>query len=111
MPGPFLTTAATITCTHGGQATLSTANQKVKAGGPQVLLESDVHTVAGCPFTLPNGTSMPCIRIEWSAGASSVKVNGGKPLVQSSVGKCINAPGAPQGVAIVVPGQFRARGR
>jgi len=110
MPGPFLTTAATIMCTHGGQATLSTANQKVKAGAA-VLLESDVHTVAGCAFTVPPGTPMPCVRIEWAAGASSVKVNGGKPLVMSSVGKCLNASGAPQGVAIVVPGQVKARGR
>ena len=109
MPGPFLTTAATIMCTHGGQATLSTANQKVKAGAA-VLLESDVHTVAGCSFSLPSGP-MPCLRIEWAAGASSVKVNGGKPLVMSSVGKCLNSAGAPQGVAIVVPGQVRARGR
>lgn len=109
MPGPFLTTAATVMCTHGGQATLSTANQKVKAGAA-VLLESDVHTVAGCPFVV--GVSpMPCLRIEWTAGAGSVKVGGEKPLVASSVGKCLNAAGAPQGVAIAVPGQFRARGR
>lgn len=109
MPGPFLTTAATVMCTHGGQATLSTANRKAKAGAA-VLLESDVHTVAGCAFNV-SGSPMPCIRIEWTAGASSVQVNGGKPLLMSSVGKCLNAAGAPQGVAIVVPGQVRARGR
>ena len=109
MPGPLLTTAATVMCTHGGQATLSTANQKVRAGG-QVLLESDVHTVAGCAFA-PGGAANPCVRIEWTAGAGSVKVGGSKALVQSSVGKCLNAASAPQGVAIVVPGQARARGR
>lgn len=110
MPGPFLTTAATVMCTHGGQASLSTANQKAKAGAA-ILLESDVHTVAGCPFTLPSATPSPCVRIEWTAGAGSVQVNGTKPLVASSVGKCLSAASAPQGVAIVVPGQFRARGR
>jgi len=109
MPGPFLTTAATVMCTHGGQATLNTANQKARAGAA-VLLESDVHTVAGCAFNV-SGSPVPCVRIEWAAGASSVKVNGGKPLLASSVGKCLNAAGAPQGVAIVVPGQVRARGR
>jgi hypothetical protein len=109
MPGPFLTTAASILCTHGGKAILVTANARVRAGG-QVLLESDVHAVAGCALssaTPPN----PCVRIEWTAGAGSVQVGGTKALVQSSVGKCLNAAGAPQGVAIVVPGQFRARGR
>jgi hypothetical protein len=109
MPGPFLTTAATVTCTHGGQATLSTANTKARAGAA-ILLESDVHTVAGCPFNV-SGSPVPCVRIEWAAGAGSVKVGGTKALVQSSVGKCLNAASAPQGVAIVVPGQFRARGR
>lgn len=110
MPGPLLTTAATVMCTHGGQATLTTANQKVKAGAA-VLLETDVHSVAGCPFTLPNATPMPCIRIEWSAGATAVKVNGVAPLLQSSVGRCINGLNAPQGVAIVTPGQARGRAR
>jgi hypothetical protein len=110
MPGPLLTTAATVMCTHGGQATLATANQKAKAGAA-ILLESDVHVVAGCPLTFPSGNPNPCVRIEWSAGASSVKVGGTRALVQSSVGKCLNAAGAPQGLAIVTPGQARARGR
>jgi hypothetical protein len=109
MPGPFLTTAANILCTHGGKAILVTANAQARAGG-QVLLESDVHAVAGCPF-VSGVTPMPCVRIEWTAGAGSVKIGGTKALVQSSVGKCLNAASAPQGVAIVVPGQFRARGR
>lgn len=109
MPGPFLTAAATVTCTHGGTAVLSTANGRVTAGGA-VLLESDVHTVAGCPFA-PGGAASPCVRIEWSAGASSVAVGGAKALVASSVGKCLNAASAPQGLAIKVPAQPRARGR
>ena len=109
MPGPFLTTAATVMCTHGGTATLATANTRMRAGG-QVLLESDVHVVAGCSLSGATPPS-PCVRIEWAAGAGAVKVGGTKALVQSSVGKCLNATGAPQGVAIVVPGQFRARGR
>lgn len=109
MPGPLLTTAATILCTHGGKATLLTSNTTTSAGA-RVLLESDVHAVAGCPFNV-SGSPVPCVRIEWTAGAGSVKIGGTKALVQSSVGKCLNAAGAPQGVAVVVAGQFRARGR
>ena len=52
MPGGVLTTASTILCPHGGIAVLTTANARVTAGGAPVLLESDIHTVAGCPFEI-----------------------------------------------------------
>ena len=50
------------------------------------------HPVAGCAFTIGPKYS-PCVRIEWTAGASSSKMNRTAPLVQSSVGKCIGAAG------------------
>lgn len=107
MPGNILTTASTIMCTHGGQAILSTSNTKVFANGAPALLELDVHPVAGCPFTVGTKYS-PCVRIEWSAEASKVTVNGTAVLVQSSIGKCINAEGATQGVATIVNTQMEA---
>jgi hypothetical protein len=96
-------------CTHGGTAMLTTANTTVKADGAPALLESDVHSVGGCPFTVPPGKPQPCIRIEWTAGASMCKSNGTKVLVQSSVGKCISAEGATQGVAIIAQTQMKAK--
>ena len=111
MPGNMLTTASTVMCTHGGQAILTTSNQVVKAGGSPVLLESDIHTVAGCVFTLPGPKPSPCIRIEWSAGASQNMVNGVRILVLSSIGKCYSPEGAPQGVATIVNTQMRASGK
>ncbi len=105
MPGNALTTASTIMCTHGGQATLTTANTRVKAGA-QILLETDIHTVTGCPFTIGNKYS-PCVRIEWSAGTSNVNVNNTPALVQSSMGTCYNAENAVQGVATVVNTQMK----
>jgi hypothetical protein len=107
MPGKVLTTASTIQCPHGGRAMLQTANTKTFAGGASVLLEADVHLVVGCPFTIGLKYS-PCVRIEWSAGASKVTVQQSKVLVQSSIGKCINAEGAPQGVAIIGTTQMKA---
>jgi len=101
-----LTTASQVMCPHGGQAILTTSNTKVFAGGAPVLLESDIHPVAGCPFTIGPKYS-PCVRIEWTAGASKVTVNGIKPLVQSSVGKCYSPESALQGVAIVVNTQIK----
>jgi hypothetical protein len=110
MPGNYLTTASQIMCPHGGQAVLLTANAQVTAVGAQLLLETDVHPVVGCPFTIGLKYS-PCIRIEWSAAATKTTVNGTAPLVQSSIGKCINAEGAPQGVAIIVSTQPKGFGQ
>ena len=107
MPGPILTTSSTIICTHGGQAILLTANVRVTVDGAPALLESDIHPVVGCPFTIGLKYS-PCIRIEWTAGAAKVTINGTKVLVQSSIGKCISAEGAPQGVALIINTQTKA---
>ena len=106
MPGQVLTTSSTITCTHGGQAILLTANARVTVEGAPALLESDIHPVVGCPFTVGPKYS-PCIRIEWAAGAAKVKINDTKVLVRSSIGKCINAEGAPQGMALILNTQMK----
>ena len=101
MPGNHLTTSSQIMCPHGGQAILSTSDTKASAANKPVLLESDVHRIKDCPFTVGTKYS-PCVRIEWSAGSSKTIVQGIATLVQSSIGKCINAEGATQGIAIVV---------
>ena len=61
MPGYILTTSSTVMCMHGGTATLTTSNTKMKIDGSPALLESDIHPVAGCPFTIPPGKPSPCI--------------------------------------------------
>ena len=94
-------------CPHGGQATLLTSNTRGFAESAPALLESDIHPIVGCPFTIGLKYS-PCIRIEWSAGASKVTVNDIAVLVRTSIGKCINPEGAPQGVAIIVNTQIKA---
>ena len=103
----LLTTTSTIQCPHGGQAVLTTANSKVSADRATVLLESDVHTITGCPFTVASSPS-PCVRIDWSGGATKAQVNGTAVLLQTSIGQCLNAAGATQGVAIVVNTQQKA---
>ena len=108
MPGYILTTASLVTCTHGGMATLTTSNTKMKVDGSAALLEADVHSVAGCPFTTPVPKPSPCIKIEWTAGASMCKSDGTKVLVKSSVGKCVSAEGATQGLAIIAQTQTKA---
>ncbi len=104
MPGPLLTVASTILCPHGGTVTLTTSNSVVRADGAFVLLESDVHPVVGCPFTIGTKPS-PCVRVEWQAGAAKSTIRAAKPLVQSSVGLCYSPESAPQGVAIIASTQ------
>ena len=107
MPGNLLTTGSQIMCPHGGQAMLTTGNAHVSAGAMNVLLETDVHVIAGCPFTIGPKYS-PCVRVEWTAGASKATVDGVAVLIRTSIGKCIGAEGAPQGVATVVTTQQSA---
>ena len=109
MPGYILTTSSQVMCMHGGTASLTTSNTKMKIDSSPALLESDVHSVAGCSFTLPGPKPSPCIRIEWTAGATMCKNDGTKVLIQSSVGKCISAEGATQGLAIVAQTQMKAQ--
>lgn len=109
MPGYILTTMSQIKCTHGGTAMLTTANTMVKIDGMPALFETDIHPVVGCPFTVPGPKPQPCVRIEWTAGAEMCKSNGIKVLIQSSVGKCISAEGATQGLAIIAQTQMKAK--
>ncbi|MBS1912264.1 MAG: hypothetical protein JST22_09790 [Bacteroidetes bacterium] len=110
MPGAVLTTLSTVMCPHGGQAILTTANTACSVDNGSALLETDVHTVAGCPFTLPGPKYSPCIRIQWSAGSAAAGCNGTPVLVASSIGQCYSAEGVVQGVAIIVNTQARVNG-
>jgi hypothetical protein len=106
----ILDTGCTIQCPHGGQATLTTANSEVKVGGNYALLATDMLTISGCTFTVPPGTPMPCLTIQWSAPATNVMVTEQPVLLDSSVGLCINATGAPQGTATVSGPQTKVSG-
>jgi len=108
MPGYILTTASQIICMHGGKATLTTANTMVKVNNMPALLETDIHLVSGCSFTV-GPKYQPCVRIEWSAGATMCKINGTPVLVQSSIGKCYSAENVMQGIAIIAQTQTKAQ--
>lgn len=109
MPVPICTTTSTIQCPHGGMAILLTTNTLVQIQGAFALLETDVHPVVGCPFTL--GTVYhPCVTIRWSVGATQTRVNGIAVLLQTSVGVCYAADQAPQGIALITQVQTLALG-
>ena len=110
MSVPIVTTAATVMCPHGGTVILSTTNAEAQAEGAPMCLVTDIHTVAGCPFTLPGPVPEPCVTVRWQAGAAMTAVRGTPVLLQTSVGLCYNVKQVPQGPAIVVTTQQQARG-
>jgi len=110
MPGRILTTGSTVQCPHGGMAQLTTADVKVSAASGKALLESDVHPVTGCAFTIGTKPS-PCLRIEWSAGATSLQSGGTPILLESSLGTCYSPENAPQGLALVTQAESKVRAR
>ena len=79
---------------------LTTADTALRAGGSPVLLETDIHSVVGCPFTVAL-VYTPCVTVWWEAPSTSLTVNGAGVLLETSIGVCLSAAFAPQGVAIV----------
>jgi hypothetical protein len=110
VPGSLLHQGVTITCPHGGSATVTPANTRVSVGGNPVLLVDDASTVAGCAFNI-SGAPSPCMRVQWLAPATRVTVTGKPVLLSSSVGLCVNAGGVPQGPATVPGYQTQVSGQ
>jgi hypothetical protein len=97
----IVTIANQILCPHGGQAILVTDNMTLLADGAPALLETDVPAIVGCPFT-PGSTYSPCVQIEWRSAAEMLSVGKAGVVLETSVGFCVNAAGAPQGTAVIM---------
>jgi uncharacterized Zn-binding protein involved in type VI secretion len=104
---PILTAASSVQCPHGGQALLLTSNTQMLIDGAPALMQSDLHAIIGCPFAAV--APSPCITIRWITGAAQCKVGGVPVLLQNSVGLCLNALQAPQGPALVLQVQQKAK--
>ncbi|SRR6266508_4009119 len=108
MGANLLTAGSSICCPHGGQAQpLLTTNTRVQGPDGAVLVQSDVHPVVGCPFTIGANYS-PCVRIQWQTASVQTTVGGVAPLLATSVGLCVSAAGAPQGTAVIAATQIKA---
>ena len=106
MPGFLLHQGATVLCSHGGQAQATSPNPRVMVGGQPVVTQPTPHMVAGCPFTTPAGTPMPCVTAQWVSAAVRVKAGGVPVLLQDSQATCI-PNGTPVSIAAT---QVRVRG-
>ena len=109
MAAAFLTTTSTLSCPHGGTVTLATSNARVKADGQFVMRATDQFTIAGCSYTL-GPTPHPCVRVQWDVKAMRHESAGEPSLTSESVGLCLAADGAAQGMVEISSTQQRGAG-
>ena len=110
MPGFLVSVGSTIICPHAGQTTIVSSNTRVLLGGQPASTATDVYTVAGCPFTLPNGKPQPCVTLRWIVPAARVLIGGQPAVLQTSTGLAQSAEQIPQGPPTVVVTQVRVKG-
>jgi hypothetical protein len=115
MPGFLLHVNAALTCMHvSGQAKVVPAQTRVLVSSQPVATippGPPTITVAGCPFTLPNGKPQPCVFVRWSLPTGRVTVMGLPAMVAPAPGPgpgiCQSIEQIPQGAPIV--GAMQAR--
>ena len=106
MPGTLFHVGAVAMCPHGGPVNTISSNVRVLVSGMPVATMADQYLVAGCAFTIPAGPS-PCLRVQWLVPAARVLVNGVPPILNTSVGLCLNPAQVPQGPPVVATTQPR----
>lgn len=112
MAAPFLTSASSLQCPHGGTVMITSTNTKVLSGAA-LALAIDTFTVAGCPFQIPVGVGTvphPCVMVQWTKPNVQTSVDGTPTLSQDSVGLCLAADQVPQGPVSVVQTQPTSSG-
>lgn len=107
MPGPVLHTGTSAQCPHGAPLNIVAASPRVTASGMNVAVLTDQGLIAGCPFTLPNGTPQPCTTTKWLVASVRVVANGQPVLMNPLTALCISATQVPQGPPIITGSQTR----
>jgi len=106
MPGFLLHVGATVLCMHGGQATPTAPNPRVRVGGQPVVTQSAPYTVAGCPFNV-SGAPVPCVTAQFVTAAVRVRAGSLPVLLQDSQAVCV-----PNGTGVnIVVTQVRVKGQ
>jgi hypothetical protein len=105
VPGYLLHSGATVLCAHGGQATPTSPNPRVKVGGQPVTTQAAPYTVAGCAFAPPAGNG-PCATAQWTVAAQRVKAGSQPVLLQDSQASCVPT-GTPLNIVVT---QVRVKG-
>jgi hypothetical protein len=88
MPGPILHLGATVTCSHGGQATPVTTVPRVLVSGQPVTTLASPYLVAGCALPPPPAANGPCVTAQFVTAAVRVLALGQPVLLQDSQSIC-----------------------
>jgi hypothetical protein len=88
MPGPLLHLGATVTCSHGGQATPTAPFPRVLLGGQPVVTLSSPYVVAGCALPPPTAGNGPCVTGQFTSGAVRILAGGQPVLLLGSPSVC-----------------------
>jgi hypothetical protein len=105
MPGPILHLGATLTCSHGGQATPVAPFPRVLVSGHPVVTQTSPWAIAGCGFVPPAGNG-PCVTATVVVAATRVFAGGAPVVLMDSVSVC-----APTGTPMLpVQAQMRVIG-
>ncbi len=105
MPGYLLHQGATVMCMHAGQAQPVAFSPRVKVSSQPVVTQTSTYTIAGCPFTPPQGNG-PCVTAQWITAATRIKAGGMPVLLQDSQAVC-----TPTGTGLnIIVTQVRVKG-
>jgi len=99
MPGPLVHLGATVTCSHGGQATPSAPFPRVLVSGQPVVTQPAPYLVAGCTLPPPPAANGPCVTAQWVTAATRV-LAGGQPVVLAASQAVCTPTGTPLIVAV-----------
>ena len=100
MTVPIVTMATVVQCPHAMKATLVTGTAKVMVDSAMPLVVGDKGTVAGCPFTLPNGKPQPCVTALLTKAATKVLAENKPVLLLNPADIGQSAEQIPQGPLI-----------
>lgn len=96
----LLNASSIMMCPHGGTVSVVTANTQVMAAGDPCVLATDTYLIAGCAFVI-GVVPHPCVQVQWVVPDIASKVNGNSTLSEESVGLCVAADAAVQGVVLI----------
>lgn len=104
MPGYALDANTQMMCPHGGKVTVRPGESKVTVHDQAIFVLDDFKgsdpAISGCSFNI-SGSPSPCQHVKWMMAAQKVEISGSPVLTSTSVGLCLSAAQAPQGVAMV----------
>lgn len=96
----LLTSTSVMMCPHGGTVQPITSNTRVSAGGDFVLRQSDTFVIAGCPFCI-GPSPHPCVQVQWVEAAAQSQAVSDFTLTEESIGLCVAADQAAQGMVLI----------